>query len=188
MNNIISYLLIVLALTLPSCSGILEEIPPQDTSGTEMLLALDGGTNDMVASSALALKKKPLSPAQSHAERVLVIGESVIFNTTNDLKNLSKEAKGQKLAYDSDLSELYNEMSSAFGMIRTPIKLFKFEPQMPQLPGNSIPTRTTDLNELNQYYFEPESPNLPATDMPWSNEESRNGVTVIWNQLNIYTY
>ncbi len=188
MRYIISYLLIVFAMTSPLCNGILEEIPPQDASGTEMLLALDGDTNDLVASSALALKKKPLSPAQSHAETVFVIGESAIFNTTNDLENLSKEARGQKLAYDSDLSELYNEMGSAFGMIRTPTKLFKFEPQMPQLPGNSIPTRTTDLNELRQYYFEPESPNLPATDMPWRNEESSHGVTVIWNQLNIETF
>ena len=183
-HHIISYLLIALALNLPLCNGILPEISPPDISGTETFRALKDDASDPFASNVLDLNKLSSLYAKSLAEPVFVIGESAISNTTNDLENLFKEAQGQKLTYDSDLTKLYGEMGATFDRIRTPIKHFQFEPQMPQLPGDSILVLTNPLAEAGQYYFEIEPPSTSylAVDMPWINEESNQGVTVIWNQ------
>lgn len=183
-HHIISYMLIALALNLPLCNGILAEISPQDISGTETFRALKGDTIDPVASNVLDLNKLSSLYEKSLAEPVFVIGESAILNTTSDLENLFKEAKGQKLSYNSDLTKLYGEMGATFGRISTPIKSFQFEPQMPPLPGDSIPVLANRIDEAGQYFFELEPPSTSylAVDMPWSYIESNQGVTVIWNQ------
>lgn len=181
MRHIISYLFVVSTITSSLCNGIPAEISPQYAGGNEMVL-MNGDTNDLVASNAQALKKISLSSAQSHAETVFVIGESAISNTTKDLESLSQEAQGQKLAEGRNLTALYSKMASSFSAIRIPIKLFKYEPQMPQLPGDLIPGLANNPNEPRQYYFEPELPIIPAIDNPWSSKESNQGVTVIWNQ------
>lgn len=182
--HIISYLLIALALSLPLCNGVLEEISPPDISGTGMVKALKGDASDPVASNVLDLNKLSSLYAKSLAEPVFVIGESAILNTTSDLENLFKDVQGQKLSYNSDLTKLYGEMGATFGRIRSPINHFQFEQQMPPLPGDSIPVLTNRVDEAGQYFseLEPPSTSYLAVDMPWSYIESNQGVTVIWNQ------
>jgi hypothetical protein len=178
MRQIISYLFIIFVVAPTLCEGILAEISPQDASGTKMALSLNGYTNDSIASNAAILKNLPLSSAQSQAETVFVIGDSAISRTKKNLANLSK---GQEITDGGKLTELYSEMGSAFSTTNIPIKLLKYDSQIPQLPGYLFPGLANDSNEQRPYYFEPEPPSFPVSDIRSGSKESRGGVTVIWN-------
>ena len=184
MVQVISYLFIAFILASSVCDGVPAVVSSPDASGTRMVASSNSDTNnttDPIASNAAILKKLSLSSATPQAETVFVIGESAISRTTKNLANLSKEAKGQELADGSKLAGLYSEMGSAFSATSIPIKLFKYDPQIPQLPQDLFPGLAYDPNEPARYYFEPGPTSLPVSDLPSGNKESKGGVTVIWN-------
>jgi hypothetical protein len=181
MRYILSYLIIALVLASSLCEGLLEEISPQNVSGTKIVLSLNSDTNDSIASNAAILKKLPLFSVPLGAETVFVIGESAISRTTKNMTNLSQKATGQALADNAKLTGLYSEMGSAFSIANIPIKPFKFSSKISELPGDLFPGLANDPNERSRYYFEPEPPSFPVNDIPSGNTDSKGGVTVIWN-------
>ena len=180
MRQVISYLFIAFVVALSLCVGIQAETSPLGASGTKMALSLNSDTNDSIALNAAILKELPQSSASLKAETVFVIGESAISRITKNSTNRSKEATGQALADNAKLTGLYSEMGSAFSMTNIPIKPFKYDSQISQLPGDLFPGLANDPNERSRYYFEPEPPSFPESDIPSGNKESRGGVTVIW--------
>jgi hypothetical protein len=181
MRYILSYLFIILVLAPSLCEGLLEEISPQNASGTKIVLSLNSDTNDSIASNAAILKKSPLFSVPLQAETVFVIGESAISRTMKNMTNLSRDATGQALADNAKLTGLYSEMGSAFSIANIPIKPFKYSSKTSKLPTDLSPGSANDPNERSRYYFEPEPPSFPVSDIPSGNTESRGGVTVIWN-------
>jgi hypothetical protein len=181
MRQIISYLFIVFVVAPSLCVGIQADTSPESASGTKIVLSLNSDTNDSIASNSAILKKLPQSSAPLQAETVFVIGESAISRTMNNSTNLSKKATGQALADTAKLTALYSEMASAFSMTNIPIKPFKYDSQIPKMPGDLFPGLANDPNEWSRYYFEPEPPSFPVGDIPSGNKESRGGVTVIWH-------
>jgi hypothetical protein len=181
MRHMLLYLFIVFATTPLLCNGIFEEIPPGEASGRERILAPSSDISDLISSNALALDKLSLPSERSKAKAVFVVDESALSNAMIDLENLFKKAEGKNLTGSDNLAGLYSELGYASSVVEIPSRQFKYEPQMPQLPGDSVESTANDIIEQPQYYFEPEPPIYDESGLPWSNERSIHGVTAIWN-------
>jgi len=179
MKLIILFMFSILAVN-SACGVEAGNASSPDKSGPQLASSYRASQADLFTPSLSALRTISLATTQSR-EDVFIIGELALAQAAINLPTASDEGQELKLVDDRNFTSLYSDMSSAFGMAKIPIKLFKYGMQNPQDLGNINLNLDNNITAPPENYFEPVSPNLPTIKISDGLNESRSGVTVIWS-------
>ncbi len=176
------YLYICILFAIVTSTAVADESTlgsfSENESSGNMLLAND--TGKLINESRSILEGLESSNAPSKGGKLFVIGEVALSLASKNLDRLSNDP-ALKIE-TGEFTELYSEMSSAFGIKKIPIQFIKYEPQERQISiDNNFSSEIGPINIIIQDQLEPNPTTFFMYDISNGHREASGGVEVIWD-------